>query len=158
MTLLLSACTSPTGELDVGTLPGERVAFQVLEAGAQSGRTEDPLAFAVRDEASWQAFWRDHTREQPSPKRAPVIDWSRRLAVVVILGEQPTGGHSVTLDAVRYANGTYDVYHTHHRPGTGCAVSQAVTNPFVLASVARAGPPDAIVSFHGVLLTRPACR
>jgi hypothetical protein len=57
--------------------------------------------------------------------------------VGVVLGERSTGGYSVDIDRVM-ANedqGTMRVEYTRIKPGDACVVTQALTSPYVLATV-----------------------
>lgn len=102
----------------------------------------------LRDEEAYAAFWeRLHTGRKPVPDR-PEVDFERRIVIAIVLGKRPTGGYSVEIDDVWTSEDEeqIQVQFTEAVPGEGCVVTQALTSPYVLATVEA---QDEDVTFSG---------
>lgn len=65
----------------------------------------------------------------------PAVDFDTRSVIVVFMGQQSSGGHTVT---VASAERRGDVLHVTVRlrvPGVGCMTTQALTSPFQVVSI-----------------------
>lgn len=98
----------------------------------------EPTTLVVRDGAAWTAAWaRLHGGGEP-PAAPPAVDFAREMVLVVALGERPSGGHDVAIDAVTPDGaGGATVAYTAREPGEGCLSTQALTSPAVAVRVAR---------------------
>jgi hypothetical protein len=69
------------------------------------------------------------------------VPWATHFAVVVDMGEQRTGGYAVSVAhvAVDPAQNRVQVQVRVTRPGPGTMVLQALTRPYAVALVPRAG-------------------
>lgn len=68
------------------------------------------------------------------------VDWAHEVAVVVDMGEQRTGGYGVSVLQVRAANpDRVELQLDVRRPSPGMFVMQAVTHPYAVARVPKAG-------------------
>lgn len=66
------------------------------------------------------------------------VDWQREAAVVVDLGERPTGGYGVQVEAIRLtAPGWVEIDLSLRQPGRGMMVTQAFTHPHAVARIDR---------------------
>ncbi|PSQ82850.1 MAG: hypothetical protein BRD30_13575 [Bacteroidetes bacterium QH_2_63_10] len=93
-----------------------------------------PLRIGVDAYAS---FWKRLHADQSSVPDRPEVDFEDTVVVAIVLGQRPTGGHSVEIDEVRATDdgGEMRVTFTETVPGDGCLVTQALTSPYVLATV-----------------------
>lgn len=120
---------------DGGDAPGTPAATANLDRGAYSERrTDEAELLSFHDEAEWSAFWRNHTGGDGDP---PDVDFATHIAVAVLMGERPTGGHSVRVDNVTWRDGAYRVDYTTLEPGESCHVTQALSYPYHVVSVER---------------------
>lgn len=137
-----------------------KVATQTLTTGAvnvdqidqgQYGQIVDGTQRVLRDEEAYAAFWaRLHADRDPGPDR-PEVDFETRVVIAIVQGQRPTGGYRVEIDGVRAGEGGLQVQFTETVPGEDCAVTQAVTSPYVLATVEA---QDEDVTFSGSEETR----
>lgn len=115
----------------------------------------EPTTLVVRDGAAWAAAWARLHRGGEPPVAPPAVDFAREMVLVVALGERPTGGHDVAIDAVTGDGaGGATVAYTAREPGEGCMSTQALTSPAVAVRVARVAGP---VRFER-RVARPGCQ
>lgn len=108
----------------------ERAPF-AYASGFDAARTE-----AIRTKAEWQAAWSQlHGGMTPLPP-APVIDFSKEMLVLVAVGEQPSGGFGVTIREATRAGSVVTIHAIHTKPGMGCAVTMALTQPVDIVRLA----------------------
>jgi len=151
MFLLMGGCNSmgsdPTDETGFNT----KVETQTVATGAVDteeidtgtyGKIVEGTEVVLRSEDELAAFWAElHGGStsaggdtSPDP---PQIDFETQVVVGVVLGERSSGGYSVDVDQVvaNGSEGTMRVEVTETVPGDACAVTQALTSPYVLATV-----------------------
>lgn len=149
--LLMGGCNSmgsdPTDETGFNT----KVETQTVATGAVDteeidrgtyGKIVEDTEVVLRSEDDLAAFWAGlHGGStsaggdtSPDP---PQIDFETQVVVGVVLGGRPSGGYSVDIDQVvaNGSEGTMRVEVTETVPGDACAVTQALTSPYVLATV-----------------------
>lgn len=123
-----------------------RIATQTLTTGAvnvdqidrgQYGQIVEGTQRVLRDEEAFASFWeRLHAGRDPVPDR-PEVDFETRIVVAIVQGQRPTGGYRVEIDEVWASEDErqIQVQFTETVPGEGCAVTQALTSPYVLVAV-----------------------
>jgi hypothetical protein len=131
------------GETTLATLLAgatpSRVPFVTLAAGAYSGIAA-PTQAVVRDMATWEALWSQHTSNIVPPLAAPAIDFAREMVLAVVLGTRPTGGYSIRIIGVRpplVEGGAMVVRVAENSPPPGAIVTQALTSPFHFVTIPR---------------------
>ncbi|MEN8149917.1 MAG: protease complex subunit PrcB family protein [Planctomycetota bacterium] len=106
-----------------------------------------------------QAYSTEFRRRFPPPPPGmgmpiyspPPVDFTMEMVVLIDLGSRSTGGYTVGVSrAVENGTGLL-VYWQETRPGANCAVTMAITNPFVFVAVSRR---DGAVSFTGSTVTK----
>lgn len=116
-----------------------------VERGAISGyRYGDPAFTGDRlvftGDASWQAFWAQHTANVFPPPPAPAIDFARESVLVALMGYRPTGGYGIEIErVVRLPSGAIEATVRETSPAQGSIVTQVVTNPIHAVRVPVAG-------------------
>lgn len=112
----------------------------------------DAVNLVIRDSSAWSRAWATlHAGLNPQPP-LPAVDFSTDMVVLVAIGEQPNGGHSVRIASLRPdAAGGLLVSALHSAAGPGCMVPQVITSP---ADVARVRASDAEIRFVVDLATR----
>ena len=126
-----SAPNNTDESLAVVRLRGEPVSFVY-----SSGLTE-PQQVVIRDVEQWRQTW-NAIWQHSSPRPAvPEIDFSRDMLIVVALGERPTGGYSIFIDAASAGADRLAISIRSVSPGDGCAVTLAQTQPVDVARVPR---------------------
>jgi hypothetical protein len=90
----------------------------------------------VKDAARWREVWaalQGGLRDAPPPE----VDFAREMVLVAALGSRPTGGFTVGFERPRLEGGVLVVDVVEGRPGPGCMVTQAFTQPVAVARLAR---------------------
>ncbi len=97
--------------------------------GADGG-SADLETTVARNQQQWASLWQ---RINGTPPRA--LDIATEMGVMVQLGERPTGGYQVRLLRSFTENGRYVVEYSEVAPAPDRFVTQALTQPWVIAVV-----------------------
>lgn len=121
--------------------PGEAaqarvLSFRVLDSGAQSGITS-PQERVVGGAEEWERLWQAHQARGFPRRLLPAADFVRELCIAIVVGERPTGGFAVRVEQVVESAAGIEVVYRVTAPAPGAIVSQVLTSPFVMISVAR---------------------
>lgn len=113
---------------------------------------QEPTNLVIRDSAAWAGAWGTlHDGVDPMPP-LPAIDFAGDMVVLVAIGEQPNGGHSVRITSVRPdGEDGLLVSAVHSAAGPSCMVPQMLTAP---ADLARVRASTATVRFVVEHVTR----
>ena len=87
------------------------------------------LRIVIRDRDAWVELWKQLSSKQFPQPPLPEIDFSREMLIVVAMGEQGTGGFSISVDGVYEKNNKIEVIVKSFRPGKKCMLTQALTQP-----------------------------
>lgn len=109
------------------------VSFRVVESGAQAANISVRKNYAAYTQEAFEKVW--NMVHGTSGAEKPVVDFSQEYVIAVFAGKQPTGGHSIAVAAVVDALNTRTVDVTLTKPGEGCIVTQALTNPYQVVVV-----------------------
>jgi hypothetical protein len=120
------------------------VQFSTLDKGLTSG-VREPTQVVIRTRDDWAALWGRHMQIQPAPQ-APPVDFSRDMVVALFMGERPTGGHRIEITRVERTDSGLSVRYRSQAPDSGTMVSQALTQPFHLITIARDEAPVVFVA------------
>lgn len=161
MLVVLGGCDSISGadeptdfsvEMTSETLNTGAVNVEEIDRG-QHGDIVEGTREVIRDEQAYAAFWEQLHADRNSVPDRPTVDFETQIVVAVVLGERPTGGYGVAVDEVLTTeSGTpIQVRFTESIPGDGCPATQALTSPYVLATVEAQGGE---VTFSGDEETR----
>jgi len=162
MLAVLGGCDSISGadeptdfsvELTSETLNTGAVNVEEIDRG-QHGDIVEGTREVIRDEQAYAAFWEQLHADRSSVPDRPAVDFDTQIVIAVVLGQRPNGGYSVAVDEVLTTeSGTpIQVRFTERIPGDGCPATQALTSPYVLATVETDGGE---VTFEGREETRP---
>ena len=146
--LLLAACNAPNApDENQEPLTVTRLRQGAFSFSYNSGLTESQR-LVIRDQATWQQTWDSIYRFSFPVPALPAIDFAREMVVVAALGQKPTGGYSIFVDGgTETANGvTINVRAVS--PGSGCAVTLALTQPVDIARVTRRDGDVAFAEAH----------
>lgn len=135
------SCAEPTARPPADD-PGARLDVFVPPANLTLVKSEhsglnDSTRLVVRDRATWETLWASiHASVTPAP---PVLapDFGEELAVVVALGERPSGGHEIRVDSVTRHERGLVVYVTKTEPGSGCFTTGVIVHPVHAVRVPR---------------------
>ncbi len=124
------------------TSPGTSLSFQTVGVGIYS-TYKDQGALVIRDPAIWAQVLPNldlRTGANGAPGPAPVIDFSRDMAIVVCLGVRGSGGYSVRVDQVTAEGSEIVVKATELTPGR-CAATLALTDPLAVVTLSSDSRP-----------------
>ena len=140
-----SAPTGPSVSADEIPDGASSVAYSVLEEVTTSfSGIHERRRLIIRKEADWEAFWDDFTATvSPKPDR-PDVDFSRHMVIAATMGQQSSGGYSISVEQVAEKDGTLYAAVQEVLPGVGCLATTALTAPAVAVSVPRR---DGVVAF-----------
>ena len=124
---MVLGCASAGGTRDVDA--------RVVAEGQFSDSHEAALAVAA-DAASRERLARVAGR----PLAGDVL-------VAIFMGERPTGGYSVRVDGASVAGSEVRLRGAFVAPGAGAIVTQVITSPFAVVSLARSDLPSGAVTF-----------
>lgn len=150
--LLLGGCDSVSTTPDDGGNFDTEVETQTMKADAvnldqidrgQYGNIVDGTQAVLRNEGDFASFWADLHADRSTTPDVPSVDFEQQIVVAIVLGERSTGGYSVGIDQVMAdeEQGEMRVEFTETVPGDTCAVTQALTSPYVVATVDLQGEP-----------------
>ncbi len=139
--IVLASCRStPSG----GDTPLRQVlSMEDLKAGTTSGVTEAGL-HVLRDQASLELLWKEHTRLQLPTPPTPKVDFTTSMVVSAFAGEKPSGGYSVRIEEVVRVGETPEqssqvvVRTSEGVPAADAAVTMMMTSPFHMVRVEKA--------------------
>jgi hypothetical protein len=122
----------PGTELAVTRLPASARPF-----GSFSGLRQ-PVRTVVRTNDAWTEMWTAIQQGTDPVPPVPAIDFGREMVIIVAMGEQRSTGYGVTIERVSEAgDGGIDAIVRTRRPGNGCVVGAALTQPLDIVRVPR---------------------
>ena len=124
--VLLTACGASAPQIPVVHLTSLNVGYQVFPSETM---------LVVRDQQSWQSLWSQMTANQFPAPQLPAVDFTKDMVLVAAAGTRPTTGYSVSITDATESSGGVTVNVTITNPG--CVVSDLVTSPVDVATIAR---------------------
>src|SRR5690606_30332322 len=121
-TMMVVACEPAPPQEQVPTAPTSTIAMVRLAADsgtfAMNSGYETPATLVIRDSAAWASSWATvHSGIEPQPA-LPTINFSESMLVLVAIGQQPNGGHSVVITSSTFDSaGAVVVRADHGVPG-----------------------------------------
>ncbi|HYG59780.1 MAG TPA: protease complex subunit PrcB family protein, partial [Symbiobacteriaceae bacterium] len=110
------------------------LAFSSVSKGSYSGVAERK-AVLLTDAAQWNQHWQVHSAHQVPVPPAPAADFSQSALLAVYMGEQTSGGHSITVTDVQEENGKLIVTVKQTAPGPNSIVTMALTQPYHIVRI-----------------------
>ena len=101
-------------------------------SGIQKAKQE-----VIKDRAAWEKLWTEHNKSTKSASRAPDVDFSKEMVIVVTMGTKRTGGYSVEIVSAEPAGEKLKVSVKQTSPAPGAMTIQALTAPFHFVAVPR---------------------
>jgi PrcB C-terminal len=122
-----------------------QIPFSTIDKGVRSGIRERKFLL-IRTEKEWENLWRLHKAPFVPEKRIPLIDFGQEMIVAVFSGEKKTGGYSIEITKIQEDRKSMELIVLFHetRPPSNAMVTQALTQPYHIAKMART---DSTVKF-----------
>ena len=129
--LLPAACKN---KQPVSGPPGTTLTWEKIAQDGNSGVEAESYQL-INDPESWAALWNQlNSTRFPAPV-APEIDFDRYSVVVCMMGTRVSGGFSVSIRRLEQKGNELLLTVEHAGPGRGCFVTEALTQPYYLASI-----------------------
>jgi PrcB C-terminal len=123
-----------------GAVPTRVIVDSFGRACCRESGYQSAVQLVVRTEGDWAAVWKTLGAALPSLPM-PAVDFGREMVLVVSAGSRPTGGWSITIEAVERAGDALHVSILESSPGRFCLTTQMLTHPAAAVAVPRlAGP------------------
>ena len=127
---LLAAMLSIQSCSTVKTIPMEDI--EILSESHYS-QFNDTQYLVVKSDAGLQSIYdRIATKES-----IPQINWNKNQVVLLAMGQRNTGGFNIAVDKVVYGDSEILVYYKTSEPKAGDMVTQALTAPYTLFTIAN---------------------
>lgn len=99
------------------------------------------LRLVIADQMAWRDAWsRLVSPRRPMPP-LPEVDFAKEIVVVVAMGRQRSGGHSIRIVAVERQVSGVQVQAVLQQPGKGCITSASITSPADIVVLPRSALP-----------------
>ncbi|MFB6098615.1 MAG: protease complex subunit PrcB family protein [Salinibacter sp.] len=123
-------------ELEYEAITNGAVNVEQIDRGSYGDIVEGTQT-VLRDEEAYAAFWERLHADRSSVPERPEINFENKVVVGLVLGERPSGGYSIKINDIRSSENSQkiQVQYTEVVPGDGCAVTMALTSPYVLLAV-----------------------
>jgi hypothetical protein len=153
--LVIAAVTAPhsVSAQSCTGLRGRSVPFTTVERSVQGPYSQSALLFA-RDETEWGTGINDLAAAgglASFPVDAPQVDWKREAVVLVAMGECPTYGYDIRIDAISQ-EGRKAVISVSYATPTGDLQIQSITSPFHLVCFDKTGISEVEICYSGASL------
>jgi len=110
---------------------------EIPGAQTQASSHTDSSRVVIRDAAQWGRFWEAIVANvSPSPP-APPIDFQRQMVLAAAMGQRPSGGYVISIDAVYLSGGTVHAVVKSVVPGPTCGSASVMTAPVVAVTIDR---------------------
>src|SRR5690349_2251334 len=107
-----------------------------LAKGAFSG-VRDARQEVIRDAATWEKFWEQHSVSAGSAAKIPAVDFAKEMVIAVTMGMKRTGGYRIEIARVEPAGKSLKIFVKQTSPPPGALTIQALTAPFHFVAVPK---------------------
>jgi len=147
-------------EIVLDSSPNPRPGWKLLAKGTMSAYQDPtPLGLLAQSERTFASqVWPLAAGNRVPRPAPPELDFDRQSVAAFFWGLKRSGGYAIEVQSVNMRGDVLEVRLVLHRPPPGAIVTQALTSPYVLISVA--GKPR-LVRFYdqnGKLLTQAAAK
>ena len=112
------------------------ISWEKIETGNYSGMETESYQL-IQDAKSWSVLWEQLTSNRYPAPAVPKVDFTSRSVIACMMGMRPNGGFSISIKSLAKQEGTLLLEVVHMGPGAGCFMTDALTQPYYLASVPR---------------------
>ncbi|MFO7781203.1 MAG: protease complex subunit PrcB family protein [Spirochaetia bacterium] len=135
-----------------GDAVAESVRFSVLASGANAAQQER-LAATATSQGELEKLWSRVARTRIPQPEPPEVRFDSQTAVAIFMGQRPSGGYSIEVDAACRvdASGTVNLCYTAYEPPEDAIVTMALTSPYAFVIIDE---PAADVVVHRRNATR----
>jgi len=119
------------------------VSFETYAHGVESGflidefALDEPTLFIIRTQHDLEQFWTKHAAIFFPQPALPDIDFTQDMLLAVVDGVEPSGGYALTIEALDSSEDTVIVQVRKKIPGTDAIVTDALTAPYHIVTLAQ---------------------
>ncbi len=110
--------------------------LRTLDQGGSTGVLSQRFE-VIRDPASLDALWRQHTTVMSPPPPLPHIDFERDMVIAAFLGQKASGGVELQISKLDNVGGALTAHLSLTNPGKDCIVTQAFSQPYHIVVTPR---------------------
>jgi len=133
-----------TTEVATQTLKADGVDLDQIDKG-QYGNIVDGTRAVLRNQTEYEELWADLHADKSTVPAPPSVDFGSKVVVAIVLGERPNGGYSVEIDGAQVSEDGDQTRIQFTEKVPGCAATQVLTSPYVLATMDRGGAAAAAI-------------
>jgi len=112
--------------------------IETIDKGEYSGIvTKEQLVIESQDE--WEELWGRHTAVHVPAPNASEVSFSKGMVIAIFSGEKPTGGYSIEITEVEFADDEVTIFFEEVSPEPGQPVTEALTQPFHIVKINKIG-------------------
>jgi hypothetical protein len=112
------------------------VPFSVLASGANAAQ-QGRLAATATSQGELEELWSRVARTRVPKPDPPDVRFDSQTAVAIFMGQQPSGGYSIEVDASCRSDegGTVHLCYTAYEPAEDAIVTMALTSPYAFVII-----------------------
>jgi len=129
---LLSGCSPAPVVTD------NNLKFRVLSQGQTSGLTQRKY-LTLRKTTEYLEFWNVHAHFNSTPP--PKVDFKKEMVIATFMGEQRTGGYSITIEKIIEQEKDIQVHVMLTRPKPGSNRIMMITQPHMIVALPLSEKP-----------------
>lgn len=118
---------------------GKQLSPQTIKKGKRSSQDQD-RNLVITSQKQWQSVWKASDINQPLPQ----IDFNKAFVIAAFQGKQMNGGHGIQIQDVCADKRSLSVSVQNRVPEQGCAVTQAIINPYHFVRIDRSSLPSSL--------------
>ncbi len=147
-------------EIVLDSSPNPRLGWKLLAKGAMSAYKDPaPLGLLAQSERAFMAqIWPLAAGNRVPRPAPPALDFGRQSVAAFFWGLKRSGGYAIEVQSVNLRGDVLEVHLILHQPPPGAIVTQALTSPYVIISVAGKPRLARFYDQNGKLLTQAAAR
>jgi hypothetical protein len=128
----------PAARAEARPAPQDLV-WEIMARGAQATGFEEQAFFLVRGQDEFRNLWNRAHGSQLQVPPLPEVDFRRETVVALFMGTKPTGGYSIEVADLTLRQNELLIDVRLNEPPEGAITTQALTSPWVMVRVLRAG-------------------
>jgi hypothetical protein len=117
----------------------QELVWEIMARGAQASGFEQQAFFLVQGQDGFRNLWNRAHGSQLQVPPLPEVDFGRESVVALFMGTKPTGGYSIEVEGLTQQQNELQVDVRLNEPPEGAITTQALTSPWVMVRVLRAG-------------------
>jgi len=113
-----------------------KIEFTLIKEGTNSGfitKKEQVITNPTDFENEWNIALANYLERNPVPN----FDFNNNQIILITMGEQTSGGHTIRTDSVTFTESTITLNATASKPGNDCMTTSVMTQPFQIINIPK---------------------